>query len=232
MSDTAATRDVRSTVGDVLGVAVDGQTYRNLGYLLLAFPLGLLYVSAIGFGFVFGLLLAVVGVGLAIWLGVLVGATVAADLERTLANALLSVELSAPDDRAETGGTLTTVRSYVEAASTWRALGFLQLKFAFGLVGFLLLVFGLNAIQLLTAPLRYPYSVEFGTVNGQPVAWTVGSLPEALLAVPLGAVLGLLLLHVANGFAYVAGQAAVGLLDGSDAVADGTGDTEPGQSEE
>lgn len=234
MSDTAATSNGRSAVDAVLGVAVEGQTYRNLAYLLLAFPLGLTYVGALGFGFVFGLLLAVVGIGIVIWFAVLVGARGVASLERQLANALLAVEVAEPNDRsgASEGGTLATIRSYVEAASTWRALGFVQMKFFFGMVGLLVLLFGVNAIQLVTAPLRYPYSVEFGTVNGQPVAWTVGTLPEALLAVPLGAALGLLLLHVANGFAYVAGQAAVGLLDGSDAAADGTGGTEPGQAEE
>lgn len=76
----------------------------------------------------------------------------------------------------------------------------------------MLVVFLWNAVELASAPLRYPFAVEFGTLNDRPVVWTVTTLPAAAVAAPVGVVLGLVFLHAANGFARVSERIATALL--------------------
>jgi len=228
MTETAtANRRIRPSAGDVLGVAIEAQTYRNLLYLVLAFPLGMIYFSTLLFGFIFGLLLSVAVVGVGILVATVLGARLLAQFERWLANALLPVDLREPTDVRPASGTIGSVRTRLDAPSTWRDLGFLALKFWVGILGILLFAFVLSAIELVTAPLRYPFAVELGTYNGEDVALSITSLPEALLAVPVGLLVGLVLLHLANGLAHLAGRMAVALLDGGDRQQASTVSTAP-----
>lgn len=206
----------RSAAG-ILGVLFRGQTYNTLLYLAVAFPVAVLYGSILATGFLFGLVVTIVGVGLALLVGVVVLARWVAGFERWLANALLNVELTPADDvgPTETNGPLSSVRAYLDAPSTWRGLGFLSLKLWVGTVGVVLLVFLGQAIQLVAAPLRYPYAIEVGEINGNPVELTVGTLPESVLAAVVGIVLCVLLAHILNAVARVVGRTASALLDGS-----------------
>jgi len=196
----------------VVGVLFDGRTYRHLVYLLLAIPLGFVYSTLFAFGVAFGLLLSIALVGVVILLATLIGSRLIAGFERLLANALLGTDLARPDDLADAEGALAGVRKYVDARSTWTGLGFLSLKFWVSLFAFVPLFLLANALPLVAAPLRYPYTADFGEVNGEPVTWAIDTLPEALIALPLGVVGALLALHVANLVAYVARQMAVALL--------------------
>lgn len=227
MSDTTtASRGGSLSIDRLLGVVLERQTYKNLVYLVLAFPVGLIYWMALGFGFVFGLVLLVVGVGAVVLIFTLAGTRLCARLERWLANALLRVDLVDPDDRPPADGAWSTCKSIVDAPSTWRGLGFVTVKFWVGVLGLLVFFFLWNALELVTAPLRYPVDVEFGTVNDEPVGWTIGTLPEAMVAVPLGLAVGIFLLHVSNGFAYVSERMAVALL-GEETPSPSTTDPDP-----
>ncbi|APX95373.1 sensor domain-containing protein [Natronorubrum daqingense] len=201
-----------SVVRSVFGIVLEAQTYKNVVYLFLAFPLGFMYAMFVWFGFIFGLVLSVFVVGFGILLATVFGTRLLARFERWLANALLSLELRSPSDRPRSGGIWETTKGMIDAPSTWRNLGFMTLKFWFGFVGFLLVAFLVSSIELLFTPLRYPTAVEFGTVNDQPIVWTIETLPEALVAVPVGALAALVLLHVSNGVAYVAKRKAIALL--------------------
>jgi hypothetical protein len=197
----------------VVGVLVDGRTYRHLLYLLLAIPLGFVYSALFSFGFVFGVVLSVALVGLVILVATLLGARIAAGFERWLANRLLGTNLDRYDDVPDdAGGALAGVRKYVDAASTWRGVGFLSLKFFVTALAFVPLVALTNGLPLILAPLRYPYVADFGESNGEPVTWAIETLPEALLAVPIGIVGVLVALHVTNLVAYVCRQMATALL--------------------
>lgn len=210
MRDTS--RPDSGPVGNVLGPVLDTQTYRNVFYVLLAFPLALVYWIALVFGFTFGFLLLVFGIGFLILLGVVGGARVAARFERWLANAVLDLEIRPPDDRPTAEGFWSTIKSYVDAPSTWRSLGFLLLKFWLGLIAVLVLFALVTVLELLTAPLRYPLEVEFVTVNDRPIVWAIETIPEATLALSIGLLLGVALVHVTNGVAYVSGRIANSLL--------------------
>jgi len=196
----------------VVGVVVDGRTYRHLLYLLLAVPLGFAYSTLFAFGVGIGLALSVVLVGFVVLFVTLMGARLAAGFERRLANALLGTHLLRSDDLADADGALAGVRKYVDARSTWAGAGFLSLKFWVSLFAFVPFFLLASALPLVAAPLRYPYEAEFGAVNGEPVTWAIDTLPEALVALPLGVAGVLLALHLANLVAYVARRTALALL--------------------
>lgn len=196
----------------IIGVVAERQTYKNLFYVLLAFPLGLAYFVGFTFGFVFGILLLVVGIGAGILFGMLIAARIVGRFERLLANRLLTIDVVPPDDIQTASGVIGTVTAQIEAASNWRALGFVLLKFWIGFFGILLLFLLWNALELVTAPLRYPTMVEFGTVNDDPIGWTISSLPEAVIAIPIGILLALALLHLANLFGYISERMVLAFL--------------------
>ena len=208
------------------------QTYKNLLYIALALPLGFVYSAYVSFGFVFGFVLSVVLVGFAILVGTVLGARLIAAFERWLANVLLDVKIEPLDDvDASNRGLWSTVCAYLHAASTWRSLGFLSLKFWFIFVAIVLVLLLSAVVSLLLAPLRYPTDIEFGTVNEEPVVWTVETLPEAGVALLVGIVLATVLLALSNGFAYVAGRMAVALLgERAQTVASNTADTPPDET--
>jgi hypothetical protein len=213
-----------SRLADIVGVVGDRQTYRNLLYLALAFPLGMIYYMVVFFGFAFGLALSVFVVGLGILLATAIGVRYLASFERRLANRLLGTSIADPTDvDGSDGGIVATAKAYLTASSTWRGLGFVVLKFPIGVLSFVLLVTFLGTgVELLLNPV-FPAGVFSVEIGGWEVAQSVESTTERALAVPAGAVLALLGLHITNAFADVNASIASSLLgpNGSDG-ADGS----------
>ena len=203
---------VGSALRRFVGVVARKRTYANLLYLVLAFPLGFIYGWLLSFGFLVGLFTTIVGVGFVILALTVGGTRLIARFERWLANALLGTRISPPADRPPADGIWATVRSYVDAPSTWRGLGFVFLKFMVGVVGLLFILALVNTVQLVLAPLRYPTTVEFGEVNGEPVVWELATQTEALALLPVGVLFTLIVLHLVNGVAYAVARMADGLL--------------------
>ncbi len=205
---------LRELLEETFGPILRVQTYKNVLYLILAFPLGFIYGTALGFGLFFGIGLSVVLVGLGILLVCVLVVRLLSGFERWLSNRLLGVELATPEAGATGDGVGGTVRASLEANSTWRGLGFLSLKFWFGIVG-LLLLFGFStAYSMITAPIGRPRRIEFGELNGEPVVWTVETVPEAAAAGLIGVVIAVVLLHLSNLFGYVARRVSISLLGG------------------
>lgn len=214
MSQSTKTGDPGgATLSDVLGVVTDGQTYRNLLYLSLAFPLGLVHYIVLVVGFSLGIGLAVLGVGVLILAGTLVGVRFIASLERSLANRLLGTSITRPTDvHGEGNGILARAKAFLGASSTWRALGFVFLKFWIGILSFVLLVSFLGtAVELLVMPL-YPSGVLNVQVLGWETADTFGTSLGRAVAVPTGAILAVVALHVLNAFAETNATIASSLL--------------------
>lgn len=213
MAQSSNSSSTAVTVGDVVGVVVDGQTYRNLLYLLLAFPLGLLYFVVLTVGFSLGVGLAIFLVGVGILMATVIGLRWVADIERRLANALLGTSIAAPDDVDSRDGSVVAVaRAYLSAASTWRGFGFVMLKFWVGILSFVLLVSTLGvAVELLLLPV-FPGGALNVEVNSVEVAETFTTTAERVLAIPVGAALGVVALHLVNAFASVNARVAEALL--------------------
>lgn len=196
-----------------VGVIADRQTYKNLLYLLLAFPLGLIYYIILTVGFTVGIALSILVVGLGILFVTVLGVRFIASFERTLANTLLGTEITKPNDvRIEGEGIVNNAKAYLQAPSTWRGLGFVALKFWVGVLSFVLLVSFLGtAIELLLIPL-FPGGAFNIEVANWVVAESIQTTTEQVIAVPAGAILALFALHILNAFARASASIASSLL--------------------
>lgn len=205
------------TPGDILsavfGVLGDAQTYKNLVYLLLAFPLGLVYYIFVTVGFMLGLALSILGVGIGLLIATVIAVRFAASFERTLANRLLATSIAPPDDvNRQAQGLVASIRAYLTASSTWRGLGFILLKFWIGILSFILLVSLLGtAVELVLTPL-YPAGALNVEVGNWQVAHSIDTTVQRAVAVPAGVVLGIVALHLLNAFASANATIASSLL--------------------
>jgi signal transduction histidine kinase len=169
---------------------VDPRTYGRIGYLLLAGLLGVtefvFLVVAISFGV--GLAITLIGIPILIlsvyaWGGLAEG-------ERRIIAALTGTVIPNPYRPVPEGASRWgRLRARLADPATWKDLVFLLLQFPFGLVSFVLAVVVLSVgIHGVALPLWYwavPDGVDYGF-------WTIDTLPEALLMLPVGALVLLL----------------------------------------
>lgn len=168
-----------------LSIIRNPQAYKNIAYLLLSFPAGLLYFLLLIIGTSVGSSLSVVGVGLFILWGTFILGLLGANLERFLSNLLLGTEIP------QQSGNIFSVKALGDGAN-WRGLLYLFLKFPLGLLTFIVTVTVISFIGgLITAPLI----ITTGTINIG--LREVDTLWEALIASVFGIALlppGLLLM--------------------------------------
>jgi hypothetical protein len=209
----------RPPLARFFGVVARSQSWRNLLYIALEFPLGLFY-------FVFLTTCLAVGVSLLIiWVGIFVlGLTAAcwwafAAFERALADSLLGTNLRpSPQPWRRAEGTWPRIKAHFGSSATWKDLAFLFVKFPLGLFSFVVsITLAATSLALITAPAYYRYAqstdthgvVTHGLNFG---AWTVDRLWQALLLVPLGLLLAFVSFHAFNGLAALSRTIARGLL--------------------
>lgn len=214
----------------VVGAPFRGQTYRNLLYLTLAFPLGLGYFTGFVTGAALGVGLLITLVGLPILLVTLSATTLAASFEAWLATRLVDVEASVPailrESTLEEGlvlpgdGFIAAIRRLLTAPSTWTSVVLVLSKFAFGIASFVALVTsGAVTATLVAAPFVYEdATVSLGLVREAGVGaysvgpWVVDTLPEALVVAAGGLVVGVLALNLLNLLAGVQARYTAALL--------------------
>ncbi|WP_121823098.1 sensor domain-containing protein [Halostella salina] len=232
-------RGKRPTVRSVVGVPFRAQTYKNLLYLALAFPLGLAYFIALSVGLSLSLAMIVLVVGVPLTALVLVCAVGAARFESILASVLLGVDIDTPERvwlREE--GVLTRAKGLFLSVNTWKAVLYLASKFVVGILSFiLLLTLFVTSGTLMAVPLFYDQpGVHVGLIMHGPVqltpslyvpwdslligvetvvtitSWEVTTLPQALLMSLLGCCLLLAAMNVTNAFAWITGRYAQFML--------------------
>ena len=209
-----------------LAAPVRARTYKRLVYLLLAAPLGVVYLVGFTAGSSTGLSLAVTLVGVPILLATLVATTAAAGLEAGLSRALLDREtptprlLSSPrtwavDPRSD--GYLAAIRHFVTEPTTWTSVGLVLLKFLFGLAAFVVVtVGGVTTTALLATPVLYDdptFGYQFGS-------YVVRTMPAAVALSGLGLVGFVVFCNVCNALAAAGGALTDALLS-----VGGTGET-------
>ena len=191
------------------GVAIRGQTYLNIFYLFLAFPLGLFYFIFLVVGFVLGFPLLVLLVGLLILLAVFAGWWALAIFERQMAIWLLKEDIPPMQPKNLAGQDLwNQIVAHLTNPITWTSLLFLVLKFPLGLLSFVVAT-TLIALTggLLTAPFVYPF-VPLQVWFTWDRVWQIDTLGEAMIAFVAGVFIGLISLHILNGLAWVSGRFA------------------------
>ncbi|RBI60314.1 hypothetical protein DMJ13_18435 [halophilic archaeon] len=148
-------RDVSRLFSRVLRTPVRFQTYRNLLYLVVMFPLGVFYFNLLLAGSLAGIGLVVVGIGIPLLILLFVLAVELAGFERVLVRRLLGVDIPTPP--AETDGSLwSRTWRLVTAIQTWKAIVYLLSEFAYGSIVFGFLASGIaTSVSFLLAPFYY-----------------------------------------------------------------------------
>ena len=195
------------TFGNYFEVLWTGQTYLNLIYLILAFPLGIFYFVFLITGLALGVGLLIIWIGLLILIMVFAGSWVFGQIERLLANGLLDVDIGSPVIQVTEDSLWERVRAYLSNPVTWKSMLFLFMKFPLGIISFVLTVAGASICgALLAAPFAYQ---EWGYQVGE---WYMDSMNEAMLAFVVGIIITPLVLHLLNWIAHFFGQVAIALL--------------------
>ncbi len=212
-----------------------GQTWRNVLYLFLCFPLGITYFTLLVSLVSTGIGLVVVGVGI-----VLLGVTMwiwwlLAVFERAQARALLGIQIDEPPPPDQPGQTLwRRIQAYAGYAPTWKGLLFVLAKFPMGIVSFAVLVAGFSLVlSLIFLPVSYAVNVYINntahlapfesytiTIWGQLIlvgtsfAWS--DFLKLLPATLAGLLLWYPMLHGMNGLGWLYGQFARVMLGASE----------------
>jgi hypothetical protein len=182
----------------LFGVFVKSETYLNLLYLLLAFPLGLAYFIFLVTGLSLGVGLLILWVGFLILAGVMALSWPLTLFERQQAIGLLHVDmppLSQPTQQPATSF-WQQVKNHLTNPVTWKGILFLFLKFPIGIACFVVTITLIStSFAMIFAPLAYPWS--YINIDG----YTLHSMPAALVACVFGLVLAPLSLHLFNWIA-------------------------------
>ena len=188
-------------------VVVESQTYLNLLYLLLSFPLGLAYFIYLVVGFSLGVGLIIIWVGILLLAGMLASIWLLTKFERRLAQTLLRTNIPVRRPPQTARGIWPQMRNYLTHPSTLRSLLFLVLKFPVGVITFVVLVTLLaGSLSLLFTPLFYQWiPVTF-------FAWHIDAFSQSIIAFALGALLTPAALHALNYLAYWHSRLAEELL--------------------
>jgi hypothetical protein len=192
-------------------------------YLLLSFPLGLIYFIILITGFSVGIPLIIIWIGLiilagmfALWIGFII-------FERKMAIWLLKVEIALINLQDNRGRTLwQKFKAKAGNPVTWKGLAFLMAKFPIGVINFCILVSFLSlSLALLTVPLYYN---QFKTVID--LSWSttpmnihiINTFSEALLVSLIGLFTLVVSMHIFNGMAILNGKFARLMLGNNKAL--------------
>lgn len=201
-------------------VAFKPQTYLNLLYLLMAFPLGIFYFIVLIVGFSLGLPLLIIWVGILVLLFVFAAWWAFAAFERQLAMWLLQEDVPSMARPEPTGPRLwDKVVAILTNPVTWKSLLYLFAKFPLGIVSFTVLVTALAVpVTLMAAPFLYkimPIQVDITWNTG----WQIDTAAEAGIAFLIGLFLLFISLHLLNWLAWLSGRFAWIMLGNRPAAA-------------
>jgi len=200
------------------GVVARGQSYRNIVYLALSFPLGLGYFIFLVTGLSVGVSLIVIWVGIPILLLTLAGWWVMGMFERQLVIRLLRVDIPPMTRLTESGSAWARLKAHLRNPVTWKCLVYLFVEFPFGIAAISVLATAAFLAAFVAAPIIYPW------VDWNIGSWEIDTLGEAFIWPIPGLLAALVVMHVMNGMAYVWARFArlmlgAPMVEGTDASA-------------
>lgn len=182
------------------GVIAEAKTWRSVGYLLLAFPLGIFYFVFLVTGFSLGFALLITLMGFPILVGMIAASYGLGDFERLLSNQLLETSIARTNRISQAGGFWEKLKELVVSSETWKRVFYLLLKFPFGIAGFVFVVIAFALFAQILAPLAYEqdwYNPNIGTI------WEIDEVWESIVVAVIGVGLGFVFLHLINGTARI-----------------------------
>ncbi len=186
------------------GVVADPQSYLNIFYLLVAFPLGIIYFVFLVTGLSLGFGMLITLAGIPILLLVLGGSWAMCEFERRVAIALLKEDIPPASARPVSEGLWPRLKAHLSDRVTWTGVLYLLLKFPLGIATFTIAVTVISVtLGLLTAPAWMWTSdpVTWGDWSFDPFRWswicTLVGIPMVFIS-----------LHLMNGAAVASGRLA------------------------
>jgi hypothetical protein len=205
----------RTPIGRFVCAPIELRSYANLLYLSLAFPLGLAYFIFLTVGLALGFGLVIVWVGIPILALVLAGSWLLAMLERQMAIYLLGTEVPPmrPQPREPAGSLWQRLRAFLANPVTWKGMGYLALKFPFGVATFVVAVTLMSlSLGFLLTPLVYAWAPVGLTVSLDGPFWAIDTPGEAFLCSLFGLALTVVSVNLLNALALAWGKLATALL--------------------
>jgi signal transduction histidine kinase len=185
---------------------------RRLVYLLLSFVLGLTWFVVLTTGLSLGFGLAITLIGIPLLIAMLWAIRWMAQAERALVRALVGVDVSAHYRQPRKPGLGSQIVTRLGDPQTWKDLVYLVAQFPLGILWFVISVTLVAlSLGLVAAPFYY-WAVPDGIQVG---FFTIDTLPEALIAVPVGLLACAATWYVADGLGALHGAWARLLLASS-----------------
>jgi len=216
MSYTASNVDVQTPMDLLSRVAWEKQSYMNIRYLLVSFPLGILYFLFFGLGLTISFGSALV-LSIPTLIFVIFASRYLAEFERNIVIAWLHVDIRPMSPPHQAGLTWwERLREHLISPVTWKSLVYLLAKcplsiLSFVIVGLLfVLTVGLACVSLIVGLLAaLPLSLS-GILSNRKMR------TQLLLASLTGFGFGLVSLYILNSLAFLIGQFAHAMLGMSD----------------
>ncbi len=189
-----------SEIDRIFGPVLRVRTYKNVLYLAISFPLGILYFVTMITGLSMSAGLAIIMVGFAILAITLGLARLFGALERELTASLLGAVFEPPPPPGR------GLRAILTNRRSWSTVIYLLLRFPIGVAGFIASVLMLSSTLIMAAPVLYtvlPIMV---------MSERITTSEEAMLVSLFGCVLFLLLVHAVNGLAAISRRLAEALI--------------------
>ena len=166
---------------------LDARTYGRIGYLLLAFPLGVIEFCFLVTAISFGIGTAITLIGIPVLIFTVYAWRWIASLERHLIGLLTGIRIQSPYRTVSLDASWwDKLKATLADPATWKDLVFLALQLPLGIASFVVTVVVLSAaIGGLWAPTYY-WAIEDGIDVG---LFHADTLPEALALMPVGAVI-------------------------------------------
>ncbi len=201
------------------GVIADSQTYLNMFYLLVSFPLGVVYFCVLVTGLSLGFGLIITWFGIPILLGMMFLWRSFAMFEKKSAELILDIDIpfKTKKEKKEDKKFWNKLKNKFKDGYTWTSLGYLFMKFPLGIFSFVVLVTLLAvAIGLIFTPLFY-YFDQIGLlavnycINNS--FCFINSYWGAAVYSVIGIFLLFIFMHVLNGLAKLSGWLARAMLE-------------------
>lgn len=196
-------------------VITQGQTYMNMLYLLLSFPLGIFYFVFLVTGISLGLGLAITLLGIPILLSILLLGRVFAGFERQLTEIMLGIDITNIPIK-QPKGIWKKIQSYLKDSFTWKSLAYLFIKFPSGIISFVILVVFITVPFAFIATPFFFHLWNIGLINGEFMTGPFIFMRTYWFTIILG-IMGVFMLflamHTFNGFAWVFGLLTKSLLE-------------------
>lgn len=193
---------------------VNGQTYLNILYHLISFPLGLFYFIFLVTGILLGLGLLIVWIGVPLLIGVFAASRGLSAFERLLAVKMLGSDIAPRPLTEKTPGIWNRIKSLVTDPATWKGILYLFLRFPLGIFSFSVAISLISvSLSLIAAPVYFwvPWTSGIWLWEYHDL-WLTYSPFTAFLVIILVLIFGFISLHLLNGLAQLYGSLAEVML--------------------